>query len=77
MEKYENKIPKSKGDYMSLVKEMDERIRVMDSAIPIGVSKELFTLGIDPSMMVMVYWRSGKQEVVNIAAHWAYLENNK
>ncbi len=70
-------IPKTKGDYMSLVEEIDPRVRVMDSAIPLKVSEELYALGIDSSMMVMVYWVSGKQEVVNIAAHWAYLENNK
>ncbi len=77
MKKYKDKAPKSKNDYMTLVEEMDPRIRVMDTAIPLGISKELYDLGIDPSMMVMVYWHSGKQEVVNIAAHWAYLENNK
>jgi len=68
---------RSKGDYMSAVKDMDSRIKEMDSAIPLGVSKALHDLGIDASMMVMVYWKNGKQEVVNIGAHWAILENNK
>lgn len=68
---------RSKGDYMRAVKELDHRIKEMDSAIPIGISKALYDLGIDPSMMVMVYWISGKQEIVNIASHWAVLNNNK
>ncbi|RLF44399.1 MAG: hypothetical protein DRN17_04545 [Thermoplasmata archaeon] len=68
---------RSKGDYMKAAKEMDSRIKEMDSAIPIGISKHLYDLGIDPSMMVMVYWTSGKQEVVNIVAHWALLTNSK
>ncbi len=68
---------RSKGDYMKAVKAMDDRVKEMDSAIPMGVSKALFDLGVDPSMYVMVYWKTGNHEVVNIAAHWAILENNK
>ncbi len=68
---------RSKGDYMRAAKEMDSRIKEMDSAIPMGVANALFDLGVDPSMYVMVYWKTRKPEVVNIAAHWAVLENNK
>lgn len=68
---------RSKGDYMIAVQNLDSRIKEIDSAIPAEIAKELRKLSINPAMMVMVYWKNGTQEIVNIAAHWAILANNK
>ncbi len=69
--------PQSKGDYMRAVQEMDSRIKEIDSAIPAQMSRVSRETGINPTMLVMVYWKDGGQEVINIAAHWAILINNK
>ena len=66
-----------KGDYMSSVKEMDNRIKEIDSAIPSETSKYLREVGLDTSMLVTCYWNNGTCEIINIAAHWAILINNK
>jgi len=68
---------RSKGDFMKAVSSMDNRVKEIDSAIPVSISKALLELSIDPNMHVMVYWKTGNHEVVNIAAHWAMLINNK
>ncbi len=69
-------IPKTKGDYMFLVKHMDHKIKEMDSAIPLNVANELKALGLTTSDFVIVYWRDGGEELLNIVAHWAVLINN-
>lgn len=68
---------RNKGDYMRAVKEMDPRVKEIDSAVPMQTSSVLQSLGVDRSMMVMMYWKNGRQEIVNIAAHWAILNNNQ
>lgn len=68
---------RNKGDYMRAVKEMDPRVKEIDSAVPMQTSSVLESLGVDRSMMVMMYWKNGRQEIVNIAAHWAILNNNQ
>lgn len=70
-------IPKSKGDYMYLVRTMDPRVKEMDSAIPLEAANELRALGVSPSDFVMMYWKNGTVELLNIVAHWAILTNNK
>ena len=74
----ENMIPKSKGDYMYLARVLDDGINIkeMDAAIPLSASNEMRSIGIDPSDYVMMYWKDGKQELVNIVAHWAVLKNS-
>ena len=73
----ESMIPKSKGDYMYLVKKMDPRIKEMDSAIPLEVAIRLREMGLLTSDFVMMYWKNGEIELVNILAHWAVLTNSK
>lgn len=69
-------IPKTKGDYMSLVKDMDPEIKEMDSAIPLNIAEELRSIGLDTSDFAMAYWRHGEIGLLNVAAHWAVLTNN-
>ena len=73
----ENMIPKNKGDYMFLVKNMDSEIREMDSAIPLNIANELRRIGLDTSDFVMAYWKHGEISLLNIVAHWAVLTNSK
>ena len=73
-----NMIPKNKGDYMFLSRVLDDGINIkeMDAAIPLQASNEMRAIGINPSNYVMMYWKDGKQELVNIVAHWAVLKNS-
>lgn len=63
----------NKGDFMRAVQSLDDGVKEIDSAIPIEYSKAIRKLGLDTSMLVMCYWKDGKQEVLNIAQHWAEL----
>ena len=72
-------VPKNKGDYMYLARVLDDGINIkeIDAAIPLVSSSKMRDLGVDPSNYVMMYWKNGKQELVNIVAHWAVLKNSK
>ena len=63
----------NKGDFMRACTNMDNRIKELDSAIPMQLGKAIRDLGIDSSMFVMCYWKNGEIECLNICEHWAKL----
>lgn len=69
-------LPRSKGDYMEAVKEMDEAIKEMDSAIPQHLSTELEKLGVDRSGFVYAYYKNGTEGLLDVMSRYAYLINN-
>jgi len=65
----------TKGDYCNAVESMDGRVRTIDTAIPDYRRKEIASIGLDYTPFVTVYWKNGKNEVLNIVAHWASMLN--
>jgi hypothetical protein len=63
----------NKGDFMRACKVLDDGIKEIDSAYPMELGKSARALGLDTTMLCMVYWKNGTSEVVNIAQHWAEL----
>ena len=72
-----NIIPMNKGDYMFLSAILDDEIKEIDAAIPMESSNEMRRIGVSPNDYVMIYWKDGRSELVNIVAHWAIFENRK
>jgi hypothetical protein len=73
----EKKPLRSKGDFMREVVRMDNRIKEIDSAIPLEIANAMRNIGVPTKMCVTIYWHSGNQEVLDVSAHWAELINNQ
>ena len=75
-----NGVPECKQDYMDAVMDMDRRIRVIDSAVPLAVYSPIQKLGVDTTGYVTVYYKDvgqgSKMEVMDIFSRWAILTNN-
>ncbi len=59
-----------KGDLINFCLKYDKRLKEIDSAMPLVISKELNNLGLDRSLMVTAYWKNGNIEILNILQHY-------
>ena len=65
-----------KGELINFCLKNDKRIREIDSAIPLVISKELAEFGLDRSFMVTAYWKNGEIEILNILQHYIFVKNS-
>ena len=66
----------NKGELINFCLKNDKRIREIDSAIPLVISKELNEFGLDRSFMVTAYWKNGEIEILNILQHYIFVKNS-
>ena len=76
LELLEGKTPSNKGDYEEAIKRLDQRIRVIDSAIPQHLYDELVKLNLPTNQYSYVYYHNGTQGLVNVIAEYGVLLTN-
>lgn len=65
-----------KGELINFCLKYDKRLKEIDSAMPLVISKELNNLGLDRSMMVTAYWKNGNIEILNILQHYIFIRKS-
>ena len=61
---------RTKGDFMQYCLLHDSRIKEIDSAYPMSITKTLIELGMNNTQnYVMCYWKNGSIELLNIIEH--------
>ena len=65
-----------KGEMIDFCLKNDKRLKEIDSAIPLVISKELSDFGLDRSFMVTAYWKNGGIEILNILQHFITIKKS-
>lgn len=68
---------RSKGDFMDFCLNNDNRIKELDSAIPMNLAKQLRDLDLDTSSFAFCYWKNGEIDLLNVVEHSTKLFINK
>lgn len=65
-----------KGGMIDFCLKNDKRLKEIDSAIPLIITKELSNFGLDRSFMVTAYWKNGEIEILNILQHFITIKKS-
>lgn len=65
-----------KGEMIDFCLKNDKRLKEIDSAIPLVITKELANFGLDRSFMVTAYWKNGEIEILNILQHFITIKKS-
>ena len=65
-----------KGEMIEFCLKNDKRLKEIDSAIPLVITKELSNFGLDRSYMVTAYWKNGEIEILNILQHFITIKKS-
>lgn len=65
-----------KGEMIDFCLKNDKKLKEIDCAIPLVISKELSNFGLDRSYMVTAYWKNGEIEILNILQHFITIKKS-